>query len=97
LTDKGERRKDLKRRLNGIRRENSKYSEKNLLYLPLSPPHITSPTITSGLRCKIPGNTATDMPASLSFKLLNEVIMNTLWTRRCQQYLQIVALQDALS
>jgi len=45
--------------------------------LPLSPPHITRPTIISGLRCKMPGNTSTDMAVSLSFKVLNEGIMNT--------------------
>jgi hypothetical protein len=46
--------------------------------LPLSPPHITRPTIISGLRCKMPENSATDMAASLIFKVLNKGILNTL-------------------
>jgi hypothetical protein len=46
--------------------------------LSLSPPYIPNPTIISGLLCKMPENTATDMAASMSFKVLNKGIMKTL-------------------
>jgi hypothetical protein len=53
------------------------FGEKSVA-LALSSPHVTSPTVISGLHCRMPRSAATDMAVSLSFKVLNKGIMNTL-------------------